>query len=446
MAKLPAITPPDPTLEAVDRAIEARAAEELPRPYLGMSQIGEPCERRLWYSFRWAVSNPLPAAALYRIEDGHRTEELIASRLRMAPGVKLYTVDPSTGQQIACTDHGGHFRGHLDGVVLGLAQAPKTWHVWECKATGEDKQAKLAKLKAERGEKAALAEWDPVYWAQAQVYMHYHGMSRHYLTCASPGGRTVVSVRTDADRDAAERLRTKALRVITSSEPLPRLSEDPAWYQCKFCPTSAVCRGQKLPAVSCRTCAHATPEIASGPTGSAAGAARWSCARWNEDIPLDAQRTGCPEHRYIPALITFAEQTDADAAANWIEYRMPDGRAFVNCDPSALGPRAYTSAELLAIDPAMIGEAGLDNLREAFGARVVAPSEPAPMPESDGCYYRWSVDPSTGKPRLARMVKGGGRAGGDAFMCWIDAGHPDFQRCSAESFARAEKTSAKEAA
>lgn len=371
MAKLPAMAMPDPTLAAIDAATEAAAARELPRGYLGMSQIGEPCERKLWYSFRWAMPRVLPAAALYRIEDGHRTEELLARRLRMVPGVQLYTVDPRTGQQVACADHGGHFCGHLDGVVLGLLQAPKTWHVWECKAVNEDKQAKLAKLVAERGEKAALVHWDPIYWAQAQVYMHYQGMTRHYLTAASPGGRSVVSVRTDADPAAAEELRAKALRVITAVEPLPRLSEDAANWQCRGCAAHAFCHGGKLPAVSCRTCAHATPALD--------GEARWTCARWSDDIPLDAQRTGCPEHRYIPSLVTFAEPVDADPAANWIEYRLRDGRTFVNGDPSVLGPRAYTSEELRAADPAAIGDPAVDAVREAFGARLVATTPDAPL-------------------------------------------------------------------
>ena len=31
------------------------AAQEPPRPHMGCSLIGDPCERKLWLSFRWAV-------------------------------------------------------------------------------------------------------------------------------------------------------------------------------------------------------------------------------------------------------------------------------------------------------------------------------------------------------------------------------------------------------
>lgn len=45
---------------------------------------------------------------------------------------------------------GEHFRSHMDGVVLGLLQAPKTWHVLEIKATAEKKLAALRKAVAGR--------------------------------------------------------------------------------------------------------------------------------------------------------------------------------------------------------------------------------------------------------------------------------------------------------
>src|SRR4051794_36032161 len=101
-----------PTLEAMDAALEA-AQDATARTYLGLSQIGNPCDRHLFYSFRWAEARRMPASAIKAIEDGHRGEDVMAERLRMVPGIKLHTVDPSTGKQFA-VEHGGHVRGHLD--------------------------------------------------------------------------------------------------------------------------------------------------------------------------------------------------------------------------------------------------------------------------------------------------------------------------------------------
>ena len=96
MAAIPA--PADPTLVAVDAAIELRGNAEQHRPYLGMSAIGRACSRALWYGFRWCSPNTFDAATLKRFEDGHRGEDIQADRLRLVEGIELLTIDPRTGR------------------------------------------------------------------------------------------------------------------------------------------------------------------------------------------------------------------------------------------------------------------------------------------------------------------------------------------------------------
>ena len=356
MASLPIIER-DPTLEAVDAALEALGNAEPHRPYLGMSSIGRPCFRELWYGFRWCSRKTFDAATLKRFDDGHRGEDVQAERLRLVPGVTLYTTDPRTGGQFGFSDLAGHFRGHADGMVQGLLQAPKRWHIWEHKQTDEKKQAKLIKLKQDNGEKQSLAAWDEVYHAQGLLYMHYSGMERHYLTCASAGGRHTISVRTDADTAAAQVLIDKAARIIQAPEPPAKLSERPDWYQCRWCDHRAVCHEGKIPEATCRTCAHATPEMD--------GDGRWSCAKFGCDLPLDAQRQGgqCPAHAFIPALMPWPA-VDANAEAGWIEYQKPDGTKLRN------GPGGYASRELLA-NAGIAGDIGVDRMKRAFSAEIV---------------------------------------------------------------------------
>src|SRR6516165_4637020 len=97
MVTIPETNPFDPTLAAVDRAIEERAAQQPSRPYLGMSAIGHPCARALWYSFRWVASKQWSAEVLKRFDDGDRGEEVMAARLRLVSGITLLTIDPQTG-------------------------------------------------------------------------------------------------------------------------------------------------------------------------------------------------------------------------------------------------------------------------------------------------------------------------------------------------------------
>jgi hypothetical protein len=244
MAPIPRMLVPDPTLEAVDRALEERAKSEPRRNYLGFSSIGHPCSRKLWYDFHGKhVPEPFDAATLKRFEDGHHGEIVMIRRLRMVRGIQLWTVDPETGRQFRFEDFGGKFAGHMDGAIVGLLQAPATWHVWEHKVAAEKKHAALAKLKIEKGEKSALANWDEIYYAQAILYLDYSGMERHYLTCSTPGARTTISVRTNADPSFAATLKDKAKRIIESNIPLAKISNSPSWFQCKWCPHTKVCHG-----------------------------------------------------------------------------------------------------------------------------------------------------------------------------------------------------------
>lgn len=316
MALIPKYEPADPTMEAVDREIERKAALETFRPHLGMSSIGKECERELWLDFRWVTKPTFSAETLKMFEDGHRTEDLMMYRLRLAPGITLFTHNIATGKQYGFSDHGGHYGGSIDGAVLGLIQAPKTWHVAEVKATDIKVQAKLTAAIKTHGEKGALKVWKPTYYAQAVSYMFYSGMERHYLMASLPGGRgRPVTVRTNSDPETALRMTAKAKRVIFSPRPLERISNDPSWFGCKWCSHQGNCHGNTLPETTCRSCLHSTPE----PNGT------WSCARFSKPITFEEQLVGCGAHLYVPDLIAG---TVTDAGDDFVEYRMRDGRVW----------------------------------------------------------------------------------------------------------------------
>lgn len=310
----------DPTLEAADRALEA-AQVRRGRPYLGMSAIGAECPRQLWYGFRWAQPQAFDAATLKRFEDGHATEAVAIARLRGVEGLELHDVDSESGRQFGFTDFGEHFRGHMDGVVLGLLQAPATWHVLEIKATADKKLAELQKAKAELGEKHALRKWNPTYYAQAVLYMDYAGLDRHYLVACSPGGRTWASIRTDADPAEALLLKAKAERIIFADRP-PERAGRPDQLICRWCDYSNICHEGAAAERSCRTCLHSSAE----------GEGGWSCARWRTDLDHDDQVRGCPKHLFVPDLVP-GEQIDA--ADDRVSYSMADGSIWIDGEAAA---------------------------------------------------------------------------------------------------------------
>lgn len=309
----------DPTLKALDRVIAAEGNAEPPRPRMGASGIGHPCERKLWYQFRWAMERQIEARGIRAIRSGHRGEAEMIEDLRKVPGIELWTRDPE-GEQIGFTDLGDHFGGSIDGIIRGLIQAPVTPHVWECKVCNQKKFDELKKLKAKLGEKMALAQWDPIYFAQAQIYMHYMQLDRHYLTVATPGLRDVTSVRTEYDMEAAIRYVLKAARIMFSSAIPFKLSEDPSWYECKFCDFHDICHGTDFAAVNCRTCAHSTALTEKEGGG-------WRCEKFENVLTVDAQRDGCKAHLYHPHLVPGEP---LDATQNEVTYLLRNGETWVD--------------------------------------------------------------------------------------------------------------------
>ena len=142
----------DPTLAAMDRAIEAAEAAKPQRDYLGASSLGDACQRRVWYQFNGAPAEPWKAGTIYKFLDGHATEAVVIERLRMVPGLEVWDRDP-TGEQIGGQLFDGRFGWHVDGVVKGLLQAPATPHVLEVKAVNPKKFQDFINIRHKFGDK-----------------------------------------------------------------------------------------------------------------------------------------------------------------------------------------------------------------------------------------------------------------------------------------------------
>lgn len=301
-----------PALVQADAALEA-AQDTRRRAYLGMSAIGNPCERALWYGLRWAQVIRFDATTLKRFADGHASETVAVDRLKATPGLEVHDTDDA-GDQFGFKDLGGHFSGHMDGVVLGLAQAPKTWHVLEIKAS--EKWQDLDKARKKVGEKHALADWNPTYYAQAVLYMDYAGLDRHYLVCVSPGARRWTAVRTNADPAFAAILKAKAERIIFTDH-APKRIGGPDSFTCKWCDWQNLCHGGEAAERNCRTCLHSEALREGG----------WGCTRLEKELTRPEQEKGCADHRYLPDLVP-GEQIDARNGV--IVYRMADGSEWID--------------------------------------------------------------------------------------------------------------------
>lgn len=239
MALLPSFNS-DPTLEAMHRVVEAIENAKPKRDYLGASILGHECERFIYYQLNNAdKAEPISYKGLYAIEDGHRTEQLVKDRLRLVQGIELYDIDEETKEQIGFVD--GKFSGHVDGIVRGLIQAPKTWHIFEVKCCNEKKFKELQKCVEKYGEKNALENWDYTFFIQAQLYMGKLKLDRHYLICSTPGGRDKTSCRTEFQENFFNTMIIKKDRIINAKSVPERISSRKEYITCKWCRFSDFC-------------------------------------------------------------------------------------------------------------------------------------------------------------------------------------------------------------
>lgn len=285
MAELPT---PTPSIDAIFETYQ----NDQNRPHLGASQIGEECERKLWYSFRHCLAPAFDGRILRLFETGRLEEDRVIKNLRKA-GFEIWDVDPDTGKQFRFEMWGGHFSGSLDGVGMRFLEAPKTPHVIEIKTSNNAGFTQMLK----KGVKVAK----PTHYAQMQIYMHYLKLTRAYYIMVNKDNDKIYGERVEEDKAYTAILIEKAERIVFAPDPGEKLGDTEKSFCCKFCDYHTLCWGGALPDVNCRTCCHATPER----DGS------WSCAK-NEMGP-------CEKHIYIPALVG-QDIVEANAEEGWIKY------------------------------------------------------------------------------------------------------------------------------
>lgn len=342
-----AIPQPSNTTAAAVVAWRERTTDQSHRPHLGASLIGHPCDRYLWLTFRWAGGEQFDGRMLRLFDTGKREEPRVVEELR-GIGCEVHADDG--GAQFRVSAHGGHFGGSLDGAVLGVPEAPKSWHVLEVKTYSDKLFGELVKKR--------VREAKPQHWAQMQTYMHLTGIERALYYAVNKNTDDLYIERVEYDRDAAESLMARALRIITASEPPLKLSEDPAWFGCKWCGFREQCHGSEVPEVNCRTCAHATPVIDKP-------GALWRCERGQAVIQQPREAHSC--HLFIPPLLArWGQPVDGDEES--VTYEAKDGVRWVN------GPApGFASTEIRA-NPAAVTDPVAQEAKATFSTARVVPS------------------------------------------------------------------------
>lgn len=332
------------TLDAINGA---DLEPEEGRAHLGFSEIGEPDERRLWFRFRWSLPQMHEPRIKRLFRLGQVIEEEVAKLLRRA-GVSI------VGEQEQVSLLGGHFGGSMDGVALGVPEAPKTPHVWECKSASAKSFAELTKA-------GSVKKWKPVYYAQAQNYMGAHDLARCLFTVYNKDNSDLYVERIKVDKAVFSANVAKARRVISDPEPAGTIYPSANYYEAKFGELSDpfnrdVYWGKATPAPNCRNCRFAFAGLDDG---------TWLCTKKDHLLTIGRQRKGCREHNFLPCLVPrkVVELGDSYVAYEGPLWNVPheDGKRYDN----ALTSQELHHASKLGFD---LGEAA--EARKLFNATL----------------------------------------------------------------------------
>lgn len=260
----------------IEEIIESRIITEPSRKYLGLSGIGHPCKRYIWYQFRLFLPPQELTPREHRLfRRGHREEPIIIDDLTKVAGVEFLTT------QDECSTCSGHVKGHLDAILRRVPGLKK-----KVKVLGEFKTSKTKYfeelVKSESVKKAFFS-----HYCQMQAYMHLFKLKFALYICVNKEDDRRYYELVEYDKKFAEALIEKAHEIVLSEQPPLQAFPNSSYYRCgpKWCEYRNICwfNAHKKINRSCRSCKHS--EIHDK--------GRWKCKLKRKFLSFEEQKAGC---------------------------------------------------------------------------------------------------------------------------------------------------------
>lgn len=320
------------------------------RQHLGASVIGKECARAIYYGWRWFTAKKFSGRMLRLFGTGFRYEKRFIAYLELigvtvsefdldAPRERLFyhpesdcyvtlppgevreggdwelcvdvTDDPvhelrakrdfdvsiAQPKQYRFSEHNGHFGGSMDGKAFGFKPewtdsrgrsfasfglTSDTVILLEFKSHNRKSFDKLVA--------SGVASAKPEHVVQMCLYMDRHKLPLALYCAVCKDDDELYFEFVKPVENIARENSGKALRIITATNPPPRIHDFPHYFACKFCDHRMVCHFGDKPQLNCRTCRFSYP----------ADDGKWKCQRWNHAIiPPDAQEKGCQAYMQI---------------------------------------------------------------------------------------------------------------------------------------------------
>ena len=189
--------------------IEAkRAGDNIPRQYLGLSEIGHKCPRWLWYAHHNTPQKLVEGRIIRLFRTGNIIEDAIISDLE---SIGIEVTDRQREVEIVNGDI--VLKGHIDGIVSG--------QLLEIKSANEKYFKQLLKVGYEK--------WNPKYKAQAHVYMVLCDLEECMVIVENKNDSNLYIETLKIDRDYVTKLLIDVFAAITLPEPPERICQDVSW-------------------------------------------------------------------------------------------------------------------------------------------------------------------------------------------------------------------------
>ena len=273
MAKLPT----DTRLKT-EQLIEDKKVESELRPYLGLSSIADKCARKLWYAFRLCADEEITPRQKRLFSRGDREEPIVLKDLESIGVVVLSTQDTYISGN-------GHIKGHSDGRLINVPDAPKTEHLSEIK-TANDKNFKKIK-------KEGLQKFSPTYWGQIHTYMHLGKLTRCLYIVVNKNDDSRYYQRFNVDHELAKDLLSRGFDIISTETPPPKMPcASATWFECKWCKFYGVCFQNEEVKKTCRSCKSC--DICDD--------GKWECSKYGIELSFAQQLLACKRYELMETL------------------------------------------------------------------------------------------------------------------------------------------------
>lgn len=264
--------------ENIEEAIDEWAVKEYrqePRNHLGISEIGEECKRKIYYKFRWFGFEEFDGRMLRLFQRGHREEEKYINYLENI-GCKVFRFDEN-GKQFRMSGVMDHYGGSCDGIV-------KTPWYPDIPMIAEFKTHNTKSFVGYIAD--GLLKAKPRHADQMNCYGYKLGIEYGIYFPENKNDDDIKITCLKLDWNRARQLETVAEEIIMAVEPPTRISDNPAFWKCKFCAFKENCHYKKPPDKNCRSCVNSKP----------IKNAQWFCSQYNQIIPKEFIKNGCDYH------------------------------------------------------------------------------------------------------------------------------------------------------